>query len=148
MSRGPGKRERAIDAMFIAQPSRAFTVEALAAIAFPGVNRIEKKHRVATLRAAHNVAKRLRWKMMKGGDTGDGLTFYNPVDLRSYAEAQVRYVARSDLRRGCTDSLERGLSALDDPASEWAQSMQPGGTWWEKVEIERCRRSGNHKRAD
>jgi hypothetical protein len=148
MSRGPGNRERAIEAALIAQPSRAFTVEALVLVAFAGVNRTEKKHRVTTLRAAHNVAKRLGWNTMKGGDTGDGLTFYNPVDLRSYAEAHVRYCSRSDLRRGWSDSLEQGLAALDDSESEWALHMQPGGTWWERVEIERCRRSGDHKRAD
>ena len=59
MSRGPGRIERAIEAAFTAEPSRAFPVETLALVAFPGVNRLEKKHRIAVLRAAHKVAERL-----------------------------------------------------------------------------------------
>ena len=67
VSRGPGRIERAIEEAFTAEPSRAFTVEALALVAFQGVNRVAKKHRVATLRAAHNVSKRLGWKAAPGG---------------------------------------------------------------------------------
>ena len=50
MSRGPGRIERAIADTFVANPTRIFTVERLAAIAYRGANRIDKKHRVGTIR--------------------------------------------------------------------------------------------------
>jgi hypothetical protein len=150
MSRGPGRIERAIEAAFTTEPNRAFTVEELARAAYPGVNRVEKKHRVALLRAAHNVAERLLWRTMRGGENGDGLTFYNPVELRSYAQAHLRWCERINLACGDTGELERNLAALDDPSMDFdhRDCMEPGGPWWEFVEIERCRRSGDHARAD
>jgi hypothetical protein len=153
MSKGPGRIERAIEAAFTAEPHRAFTVEGLVLIAFPGVNRIEKKHRVAVLRAAHNVAKRLNWRTQRGGENGDGLTFYNPVDIRSYAEARVRSIEASSLRSRIPRQVERvkrDIAALDDPSIdlEWRKMMKPGGHWWECVEIERLRQAGDAAGAD
>jgi hypothetical protein len=52
MSRGPGRIERAIEALFASQPGRTFSTEELVEAAYRGVNRTEKKHRVAVLRAA------------------------------------------------------------------------------------------------
>jgi hypothetical protein len=43
MSRGPRRIERAIEAAFTDAPSRAFPVEDLVSVGFPGVNRIAKK---------------------------------------------------------------------------------------------------------
>jgi hypothetical protein len=102
------------------------------------------------LRAAHKVAERLLWRTEPGGETGDGLTFYNPVDMRSFAEAWLRRSARMSLRRGDTKELERDLAALDDPSIkvDWRENMEPGGSGWCHVEIELCRRSGDHARAD
>lgn len=52
MSRGPGRIERAIEALFASQAGRTFSTDELVEAAYRGVNRIEKKHRVAVLRAA------------------------------------------------------------------------------------------------
>src|SRR5215212_5245157 len=89
MSRGPGRIQPAIAAAVTAQPHHAFPVEELIAVAFPGVDGIEKKHRVAVLRAAHNVAKRIGWCTTRGSDSSASLTFYNPVALRSTAEKPI-----------------------------------------------------------
>jgi hypothetical protein len=43
MSRGPRRIERAIEAAFTDAPSRAFPVEDLVSVGFPGVNRVAKK---------------------------------------------------------------------------------------------------------
>ena len=58
MSRGPGRIERAIAAILDAEPDNAFTTEDLCERVYPGVNRVEKKHRVAVLRAANKLIKR------------------------------------------------------------------------------------------
>jgi len=49
MSRGPGRIERAIEQAFSADPEATHTIDDLALAA--GLNRVEKKHRVAVLRA-------------------------------------------------------------------------------------------------
>src|SRR3954468_3303696 len=148
MSRGPGRIERAIEDAFKANPNCAFTGEELVLLVFRGVNRVEKKHRLSVFRAANTVAKRLLWRTMKGGDTGDGRTFYNPVDVRSYVQAHLRYLQRDYLRYGKTERLEQELAALDDESIEvsWRHYMKPSGAWWEWVELERCRRSGDDAR--
>jgi hypothetical protein len=55
MSRGPGRIERAIRALFDAHPDRHISTDDLVAHCYPGINHIERKHRVAVLRAAHKV---------------------------------------------------------------------------------------------
>ena len=88
---------------------------------------------MATLRAAHHVAKRLGWRTMKGGENGDGLTFYDPTSLRSYAEARRSAHRRCDLRSGRghgRERFEREFATLDDPKGEWARFIEPGGPWW------------------
>jgi hypothetical protein len=60
MSKGPGRIERAIEAAFAADPDNAFTTEELCERAyFPAVNLIEKKHRVAVVRAGKRLAERM-----------------------------------------------------------------------------------------
>jgi hypothetical protein len=52
MSRGLGRVGRAIKAVFEAAPDDAFTVEELCRLIYPGISQVEKKHRVAVIRAA------------------------------------------------------------------------------------------------
>src|SRR4051812_23860082 len=140
MSRGAGWVERAIEAAFTSGSNRAFTVDELVLAVYVDVNRVEKKHRVAVLRAAHNVRQRLGW-CTKACDV---LVFYNPVDVRSTAQAQLRQFAADDIRRGGSRQFKADMRALDDPSIDvpWRRHMGRGGKWWEWVEIERCRRSG------
>jgi hypothetical protein len=56
MSKGAGRIERAIVEAFVAEPDNAFTVEDLCDCVYRGVNRVEKKHRVAVLRAMKKMA--------------------------------------------------------------------------------------------
>ena len=55
MSRGPGRIERAIRALFDASPDRAFLTADLCEHCFPNVRRIERKHEVSTLRAVRKI---------------------------------------------------------------------------------------------
>ena len=58
MGSGPGRIERAIEAALAAEPDNAFNTEDLCDRAYPGVNRVNKKHRVAVLRALKRVLAR------------------------------------------------------------------------------------------
>jgi hypothetical protein len=57
MSKGPGRIERALAAIFDGEPGNAFMTEELCEMIYPGC-RIEKKHRVAVMRAVAKLAKR------------------------------------------------------------------------------------------
>ena len=57
MSAGPGHVMRTIEAAVEADPEGAFTIKDLSRLAYPG-EEIEKKHRVAVIRAMRNFARR------------------------------------------------------------------------------------------
>jgi hypothetical protein len=90
MSKGPGKIQRAVEALFIAQPDTAFTVEDLATASFPGINHIEKKHRVSVLRAAAKASVRTGWSHMTAEALGGMAIFFNQRSTRSYVLAKAR----------------------------------------------------------
>jgi hypothetical protein len=137
MSRGPGKVERVIEALFADEPSRTFSTDELVAAVYRSVNRVEKKHRVAVLRAADKVATRLHWdkwqceRWGQGGYgpsvAGRGALYVNTLDLRSYALGRLR-----------VDDSNAGTSVTELAAmlrrGEHAQWIAPGGSWWLHVQ--------------
>jgi hypothetical protein len=114
MSRGPGRIQRAIIAGFERCPKRSFRTDELVALAYPGVRRIEKKHRVAVLRAAWHVAPKYRrvGLTMSGSwgiGTGSPLLFVNQLD-------EVGWV------RGCIRArLPRFWRLLEVAEAKWAE---------------------------
>ena len=145
MSRGPGKIERAIELLFQDHPDRIFTVDDLAAAAYPGINRPEKRHRVAVLRAGRNVASRLWWACSRREAKGGEAVFYNVLNVRSYALGRLRSdFINNDL------SLVEVQRLIDDPTAHrsiWKR-VQPGGAWHQHVEAAKLRRAGDDVGAD
>jgi hypothetical protein len=91
MSRGPGRIERAIAAVLDAEPDNAVTTDDLCDRVYRGVNRIEKKHRVAVLRAARNLMKRRDTMACSESDTlGGMMVFYNKDNVMSYAMSRLK----------------------------------------------------------
>jgi hypothetical protein len=84
MSKGPGVVGRAILATITAAPDRTFTVEDLAAAAYPGLNRPEKRHRVAILRAFAGVGVPLGWGWGRMEDKPHRAVFFNRLSVRSF----------------------------------------------------------------
>ena len=145
MSRGPGAIERAIEAAFTSNPSSTYSVEELAVIAYPGLNRVERKHRVAVLRAAEKAAARCGWQGWRAERPGHPVIYRNPFDVRSYTVGRER----CDFVDG-RDSVEVIERRLDDPSahgSKWSW-MQPGGAWWLHVEMAKARRDGRDDEAE
>jgi hypothetical protein len=142
MSRGPGRIERAIEEAFTANPSQTFTVDELVAIAYPGTDEIEKKHRVAVVRAADKVAARRCWEKALSERFNHPLVYFNKLDVRSYAIMRLR-----------TDFLHNDESPaeveaqVDNPEGREAEAMSEGGSWWLHVEVWRAERAGQHERA-
>lgn len=138
MSRGPGRIERAIEEAFVSNSSKTFSVEELCLVAYPGINRLEKKHRVATLRAAHKPARRLGWSGRRAERPGGEIVFFNLTDVRSYTLGKLRCTAAET-------SLSKLEERIDDPnvyLSEW-KNVQPGGCWYRHVEIHKAELRGD-----
>lgn len=137
MSRGPGAIERAIEAAFTDNPSRTYSVEELAALAYPGVNRVERKHRVSVLRSADKAAARCGWQGWKAGRPGHPVIYLNLFDVRSYTVGRLRCDYTDG--RDTVEVIERRLDDPSDHQSKWSW-IQPGGAWWLHVEINKARR--------
>lgn len=90
MSRGPGRIERTITDLLLANPRKTYTAEEVVSACYPGINRVEKKHRVSTLRAAKKVAANLHWLARTINGTHGSIIFHNALDLRSLAVGMTR----------------------------------------------------------
>jgi hypothetical protein len=138
MSRGPGRVQRAIESVFRDNPSATFSTEELVAHVYPGINRIEKAHRVAVLRALPAVAERMWWRLSWAESHGHPVIAYNLLDIISYATGRLRasFGARS----------EEIPQMLTDIKSN-VESIAPGGAWWTHVQINHAIRDGRHDEA-
>jgi hypothetical protein len=87
MSRGHGTVQRAILAAFAAEPDNAFLLSELCGLVYPGLNRIEKKHRNAVARAAKAIPS---IGHMKREVLGGELVLYDPLNVMSYAMAWLK----------------------------------------------------------
>jgi hypothetical protein len=91
MSRGPGRVERAIEAVFDTERDNAFTLEDLGERVYPGVDRIEKKHRAVIARAARNLGRRRpEIHCLEGEGLGGALVFFRHDEVVSYAMARLK----------------------------------------------------------
>jgi hypothetical protein len=142
MSRGPGHVERTVEALFTSNPTSTYSTSELVAAVYPGVNRAEKKHRVAVLRAATKIAKRLggwaKWiceRWYWDDPTDLGCIFVNKCDVHSYAMGRWRTDALLG-RDMPVDKIAREIKK--DP--DMAKFMSPGGIWWAHVQRARIAR--------
>ncbi|MCJ2011246.1 hypothetical protein [Methylobacterium sp. J-076] len=145
MSRGPGRVEQAIEAAFTGSPEDAFSVAELGALAYPGLNRVEKRRRVAILRAADKVVRRLWWTGRTSERPGGAVIYFNLLNVRSYALGHMR--------RGLVNAsvpMDQLLKLMEPPQfgdpwrsrNQWDQ-MQPGGAWWFHVEMNKAQKAGD-----
>jgi hypothetical protein len=138
MSRGPGRVEKTIAKAFAESPSATFSTDDLIALVYPGVE-VEKKHRVAVLRAADRVAARLHWEKWQcqrvlwgtgwpnsrqGSLKGRGAVYMNPADVWSYAQAKLR----TDYHDGAKTQEE--WDAMLGQGGDLHKHVVPGGIWW------------------
>ena len=125
MSRGPGRVQSAINELFTRHPDRSYTIEELCELVY-GETWIEKRHRVAVLRAAKSVAKRhpdmVIWRSEQKGGT---LIFVNHRNVMSYGTAFLKGMF------GETDTKARRTLREDD---RYAKMIEEGGHWWRHVQ--------------
>ena len=132
MSKGPGKIERIIEAAFKHLSDQAFSVEELAALAYPEIHIVEKRHRVAVLRAADKVAARLGWTGIFSKTPGRPLIYANRANPRSIGVARLRSDEFYSLLPVL--DIERLFDEPDIDPHMYAQT-QPGGIYYQHALI-------------
>jgi hypothetical protein len=119
MSRGPGRVERAIEAVFKKHPQQSFTTDELCVRVYRlrQVREIRKTHRVAVLRAARKVCPRLWWEGYPIVAAGSSMLFVNRLDLDAYLDGRTRaaWAFLSEPERGWERdaSQERGAEVYE-----------------------------------
>ena len=149
MSKGPGRVEQIIEAVFASEPDNAFTIEDLCERVYPG-EPIEKKHRVSVLRAAKQVAKRCgEIDTMTGEGLGGTLIFFDQYCVLSYAMARLKSSSSraNDKRRSLREN-EADLRAKIAPGGADHELVVPGGAWWRHVEERIAKRDGDTERVE
>src|SRR4249919_1096138 len=83
-----GKLERAIRENLAAHPDEAFTTDELCRVCYPGAEQVERKHRVAVLRAIDKaLAAEPDWRGRRANlSRGNRLVFYNAASVPSTAK--------------------------------------------------------------
>jgi hypothetical protein len=123
MSRGPGHVQRTILAMIEAEPHGAWTTDEIARRAYPGT--IDKKHRVAVLRALFNAKLPDTWWVGYTGVAGQGraCVLYDSCDDQS--QARREHIGCSWRRRYPDfDAWKKSISHRYDAALEMAATRR------------------------
>src|SRR5258707_9380710 len=97
MSKGAGRIERLVEHI-LKDTDRSFTIEEICRLAWSDVASIEKKHRVAVLRAAKSVRKRL------------GLLEWTSERRHGLFEAPIRISAFTPIISSCYWMLSRAIA--------------------------------------
>jgi len=151
MSRGKGRVQRAIEATFAAEPDNALLLSELCERVYPGVNRVEKKHRIAVARAAKLIPG---IRSMERELLGHELVFYDPSSVMSCAMARLKadnfgpgacyrnndYRPNSFREYEITEDDLRALLALGERAHKL---ISEGGAWWRHTEQHKAAARGD-----
>ena len=147
MSRGYGIIQRAIVAVFEAEPDNGLLLSELCERVYRGINRIEKKHRVAVARAAYRIPCLAH---MKRQTLGCEVVFYNPASVLAYGMARLksdnfsRYERHSDPRfRWEQPRSEADLRAMLASGGDHHKYVAEGGAWQRFAKLEYAKCSGD-----
>src|SRR5262249_9841633 len=147
MSRGYGAIQRAIIAAFEAEPDNGLLLSELCERVYRGIDRVEKKHRVAVARAAY----RIPWLAhMKRGTVGCEVVFYNPTSVLAYGMARLksgnlsRYERHSDPRfQWKQPRSEADLRAMLAPGGDYHKYIVEGAPWHRFAAMEHANLAGD-----
>lgn len=128
MSRGPGRIERAILDLIDKHPEGAWTTEDLCRLIYPTANHVEKKHRVAVIRAVDTILgkagdQHCDWHMRQAGVGGRAVALFNSASVMSYS------LARLKCESGWLNRTEEQLLKQLQPGGDHNKLVIPGGAW-------------------
>ena len=147
MSRGPGRIERAIHDLFDKHPEGAWTTEDLCRVIYPTANRVEKKHRVAVIRAMKKIAGKADdqyrdWLSLVASSTGRTWVLHNFTNVMSYG------LARLKADNGWNPKTEEKLLERLQPGGRDHHLVIPGGAWDRHVRKYIAERDGDQETAE
>jgi hypothetical protein len=131
MSRGPGRIERVIEALVREQPLHAFTITDLCLHAYPGINRVERWHRVSVCRAVRNLEKRKAAYSYFVGWSTSGLVVFKSekhFDRKKAEKAYSRTKAAMAVERDLKRAMKCKKELLGDALSVAAVKFNSGNT--------------------
>lgn len=154
MSKGPGRIQRAIADAFDRDPDNALTIEDICTHAYPGINRVEKKHRVAVIRAVRTLALGDHcFSLRMTRKVGAPLILCRTYSVLSRAMANMKgdrlwaYQSKRGNRYQPPATEDYFRKLLAPGGRYYDRWVKPGGIIWRKVEIEIAKRDGNETRA-
>ncbi|MBV8916414.1 MAG: hypothetical protein JOZ05_25675 [Acetobacteraceae bacterium] len=123
MSRGPGRIERAIRALFDAHPDEAFTTDDLCVASYPGLDhrKSRRKHQVAALRAANKViATDPDWQSRPSPTHRNKVVFCNRASVPSMVmQGQLHGTWPNPTHEAALKRMHNILEAPDKALSDW-----------------------------
>ena len=124
-----------------------YTVDELVALAYPGKNAVDKKHRVSVIRAANSVASRLWWGYRRAEHPqAHPLIYYNLLDHIGYAIGRNRCLHHEAVTHAVI--VERAAHPQDGWAKNWARDMLPGSAFGLHVDIQLAEHDGDSEHAN
>lgn len=140
MSAGPGRIMRSIALIVDEEREDAHTIDELCARVYVG-EIIEKKHRVAAIRAMKNVvAQNKELRLGAAGSRGSPLIIFRPCELLSYAMFRLLHTYGPYKSKAV-------LRATIQPGGTNYHWTQPGGAWEREVQLAIAERDADHKAA-
>jgi len=128
-------------------------VEDLCERLYPGADRIEKRHRVAVLRAVRSIVEAGDdWGLFQSDNTGGTLVLVNLGNLMSYALGRLkadRLIQDREERQGIPPhgiGSEEDLKTRLQPGGLAYRLIQPDGPWQRHVEMHIAARDGDRAR--
>jgi hypothetical protein len=156
MSKGPGRIERAIAGILDRSPDNAFTTEELCEKVYR-TKQVQRKHRVAVLRAAASLAKRRDTLGVWVSDVlGSTKVYYTIDNVMSYGMARLK----ADNFHHYRSNDERVNWYRDGPTSEKElraelakggrdyERIKPGGSWWNGVKSTKAELASQRRRKE
>jgi hypothetical protein len=125
--------ESIVTAVFTADPDNAFTTDDLCDRVYPGLKRVERKHRAAIIPIAKKVCERLgeNWDYWRGEVRGGTLVFWNRASVTSYAMARQKCDWLYRYRYKFRPATEADLKAEIAPGGRHHEHIVEGGAWWQ-----------------
>ena len=137
MSRGPGRIERTIAAIFAREPDNAFTVRELAPRIYPEcVEYHLKEHEVAILRAVRSLARKgatlAVWNYASRGCRSHPVLVYNFMSVLSYGKARLK----ESWLYHCGYRTEADIDAMLAEGGDHHKYIIEGGVWRRDAQFE------------
>ena len=145
MSRGPGRIERAISDLFEEHPEGAWTTAELCRLIYPTANRVEKKHRVAVLRAMNKIIgkkgdEHRGWGWFYIERRGTSRVLANFENVMSYGLARLK-ASNGPWHPKTEEELLEQLR----PGGDKYDLVVPGGAWDRHVRKNIAERDGDQE---